>query len=127
MRQVGRFDTTWEHSNVIATIDHIFHGSHKFPEVDPDSQLKTKLGGQKISYLPVPRHLGTMPGIASVSTYHQHRWKKQFDEEPEQRTMDLKDLLAVHPIQKTGDPLDATKEVGHYSTRMLRVKVQEKR
>eukprot|EP00731_Ephydatia_muelleri_P005936 Em0003g184a len=38
--------------------------------------------------------------------------------------MDLKDLLAVHPIQETGDPLD---EVGHYSTRMLRVKVQEKR
>eukprot|EP00731_Ephydatia_muelleri_P003002 Em0001g3002a len=64
-------------------------------EVYPDSQLKTKLRGQKLSYLPVPRHLGTMPGIAS--------------------------------IQKTGDPLDATKEVGHYSTRMPRVKVQEKR
>ena len=65
-----------------------------------------------------------MPVIASVSTHHQHGWKKQFDEEPGQRTMDLKDLLAVHPIQETGDPLD---EVGHYSTRMLRVKVQEKR
>ena len=78
-------------------------------------------------YLPVPRHLGTMPGIASVSTHHHHRWKKQFDEEPEQRTKDLKDLLAVHPIQKTGNPLDATKEVGHYSTRMPGVKVQEKK
>ena len=41
--------------------------------------------------------------------------------------MDLKDFLVVRPIQKTGDPLDATKEVGHYSTRIPRVKVQEKR